>query len=164
MKTTVSRFRDALVYAALLALLACQHDPWADRFVTVQLSDKEVTGTYVIDADSQKRRITLPMTDGLFPISSTAKIVLSADHTAEFTKVPEDYEGTKPCSVTGRGSWSLGKNDKFSVVRANIHNEETNSPCKGYFELMIYGRKPPYKLHITIGDPDSGYAVQFVKQ
>jgi len=29
---------------------------------------------------------------------------------------------------------------------------------------MLYGKKSPYKLHITIGDPDSGDAVQFEKQ
>jgi len=51
-------------------------------------------------------------------------------------------------------------------VIASIVNEEPNSPCKGDFgyELMLYGKKPPYKLHITIGDPDSGDAVQFEKQ
>ena len=30
-------------------------------------------------------------------------------------------------------------------------------------ELMLYGSKPPYKLHITIGDPDAGDAMQFEK-
>jgi hypothetical protein len=30
-------------------------------------------------------------------------------------------------------------------------------------ELMLYGKKPPFKLHITIGDPDSGDALQFEK-
>jgi hypothetical protein len=40
-------------------------------------------------------------------------------------------------------------------------NEETNSPCKGDFgyELMLYGRKSPYKLHVTIRDPDQGDVV-----
>jgi hypothetical protein len=56
--------------------------------------------------------------------------------------------------------------DSFAVVRASIVNEEPTSPCKGEFdyELELYGGKPPYKLHITIGDPDSGDAVQFEKR
>jgi hypothetical protein len=68
--------------------------------------------------------------------------------------------------VTGRGSWRLGKTENFAVVWASIVNEEPNSPCMGNFgyELMLYGNKSPYKLHITIGDPDSGDAVQFEKQ
>jgi len=44
-------------------------------------------------------------------------------------------------------------------------NEEPNSPCKGDFgyELQLYGKRPPYKLPITIADPDSGDVVQFEK-
>jgi len=99
-------------------------------------------------------------------VDHSARIVLSSDHKAEFVHVPEDYLGKAACSVTGRGSWLLGKNDSFSVVRVSIVNEEPNSPCKWDFayELMLYGRKSPYKLHITIGDPDSGDAVQSEKQ
>jgi hypothetical protein len=101
-----------------------------------------------------------------FPVDHSARIVLSIDHKAQFFHVPEDYRGETACSVTGRGSWRLGKNDDFSAVRASIVNEEPNSACKGDFayELMLYGKKPPYKLHVTIGDPDSGDAVQFEKQ
>jgi putative transposon-encoded protein len=147
-------------------LVGCQHDPWADRFVTAQLSEQEVAGAYLVDADSQKRQIKLPMSNSVLPIGASAKIVLSKDHTAQFVNVPEDYQGTKSCLVTEHGSWSLGKNDSFLVVSARIYNEETNSPCKGDFvhELMLYGTKPPYKLHATIGDPDSGDAVQFEKR
>ena len=163
MKYSVSK---SLPYVALLFLLGCQYDPWADRFATNQVSEEDAVGTYVVDADSQKRHIKLPMTDSIFPISASAKIVLSNGHKAEFVNVPEDYQGAKPCSVSGHGSWSLGKNDEFSVVRCNIYNADPNSPCKGDFgyEVMLYGKKPPYKLHITIGDPDSGDAVQFEKQ
>jgi len=149
-----------------LLLVGCQHDPWANRFLTAQAADEDVAATYVIDADSQKRTIKLPLSKGSFPIDHSARIVLSSDHKAELVHVPEDYLGKGACSVTGRGSWRLGKNDSFSVVRATIVNEEPNSPCKGdvSYELMLYGKKSPYKLHITIGDPDSGDAVQFEKQ
>jgi len=155
-----------MLVLSLVLLVGCQHDPWADRFLTFQPSEEDVAGTYVIDADSQKRNIKLPQNNGTFPIGHSAQIVLSGDHNAQFIHVPEDYRGEVACSVTGRGSWHLGKNDSFSVVRASIVNEEPNSPCKGDFayELMLYGKRSPYKLHITIGDPDSGDAVQFEKQ
>ncbi len=147
-------------------LVGCQYDPWADRFLTAEPAEKDVAGTYVIDVDSQKRTIKLALRNDAFPIDHSARIVLSSDHKAEFIHVPEDYRGEVACSVTGRGSWLLGKNDSFSVVRASIVNVEPNSPCKGDFayELMLYGKKLPYKLQITIGDPDSGDAVQFEKE
>ena len=147
-------------------LAGCQYDPWADRFLTVQPVEKDVVGAYVIDAESQKRDIELPMHHGRVTVNHSAEIVLSADHKAWFTHVPEDYLGQAACSITGQGSWRLTKNDSYAVVIASIVNEEPNSPCKGNFgyELMLYGKKPPYKLHITIGDPYSGDAVQFEKQ
>jgi hypothetical protein len=80
--------------------------------------------------------------------------------------VPEELDGSL-CSITGRGSWRLGKNDKIIVVRAQIADEEQDRRCKDTFtanfgmELFLYGAKPPYRLHVTIGDPDSGNAVQF---
>jgi hypothetical protein len=157
-----------MLVVSLVLLVGCQYDPWADRFLTAQPSEQNVAGTYVIDADSQKRNIKLPLAqnNGTVPIDASAQIVLSGDHEAQFIHVPEDYRGKDACSVTGRGSWQLDKNNNFSVVRASIVNEEPNSPCKGDFayELMLYGKRSPYKLHITIGDPDSGDAVQFEKQ
>jgi hypothetical protein len=68
--------------------------------------------------------------------------------------------------LNGSGSWRISKNDSFTKIIAVITNNDPSSPCDGEFgyELMLYGQKPPYKLHITIGDPDSGDAIQFEKQ
>lgn len=160
---TVNRKASLLVLACLL-FAGCQHDPWANKFLTAQPAENDVVGTYVVDSDSEKRNIKRPT--GPLPVNRSAQIVLSAHHKARFTHVPADYRGETACSITGQGSWRLGKNDSFSVVIARIVNEEPNSSCKGDFgfELMLYGKMPPYKLHITIGDPDSGDAVQFEKQ
>jgi hypothetical protein len=165
-KVTTVKQKSAMLMLSFVLLVGCQYDPWANRFLTAQVADEDVAGTYVIDDDSRKRSIKLPLSNGSFPIDRSARIVLSSDHKAEFVHFPEDYLGKVACSVTGRGSWRLGKNDTFSVVRASIVNEEPNSPCKGDFayELMLYGKKSPYKLHVTIGDPDSGDAAQFEKQ
>lgn len=98
-----------------------------------------------------------------------AHISLSADHKAEFFNVPQDIDGLV-CSVTGRGTWRLGKNDSYITVRTQIADEEQNNGCREVFtarfeqELNLYGTKPPYKLHVTIGDPDSGDAVQFERR
>jgi hypothetical protein len=135
-----------MLVVSLVLLGGCQYNPWADRFLTAQPSEQDVAGTYVIDADSQKRNIKLPLAqnNGTSPIDHSAQIVISGDHKAQFIHVPEDYRGKDACSVTGRGSWHLGKNDNFSVVTASIVNEEPNSPCKGDFayELMLYGKRP----------------------
>lgn len=154
----------AISLTLLVGLTGCQLDPWNDGFVTRKVRDSKIVGKYVMDAQSQKLSIRVPGSDAVFPVSSSAQIVFSADHNAQFIKVP-DYIGTDSCSITGRGSWQLEKRGKFTVVLARIVNEEKGSPCKGDFgyEVMLYGDRPPYKLNITIGDPDSGAAVQFEK-
>lgn len=155
----------AILVLTIVSLTGCQYDPWADKFLTAQPALKDVSGTYLIDSDSQKRTIKIGLHNSTFPVDPSARIILSPNHEAEFIHVPELFRGEAPCSVTGRGSWHVQAFDSYFVVWASIYSKE-NSPCKGdtTYEVMLYGRKPPYKLHITIGDPDSGDAVQFEKQ
>ena len=102
-------------------------------------------------------------------INPAAHIVLSADHKAEFFYVPGELDNLS-CSITGRGTWRLGKNDSYITVWAQIADEEPSSRCRDTFtasfanELMLYGKESPYRLHVTIGDPDSGDAVQFERR
>jgi len=147
-------------------LVSCQHDPWADQFVRTKLADGDLVGTYRVDSDTLGRRISIPICTKTLSISQDAEIVLSADHKAQFLQVPGVHEpATQTCVVNGAGSWELGRNDAYSVVNVKIQLKDNrrSDECQPtyYGQLMIYGRKPPYKLHIAIGDPDSGEAMQF---
>jgi hypothetical protein len=153
----------------VVTLVGCQYDPWAGRFLTRQPAEQNVVGYYAVDQASLLRTIKLPRTESPIKINPTARIHLAADHKAEFVDVPGELDGFL-CSVTGRGTWRLGKNNNFIVVVAQIVDEEPSSRCKGTFtanygnEFALYGDKPPYRLHLTIGDPDSGDAVQFERR
>jgi hypothetical protein len=95
--------------------------------------------------------------------------LLSADHKAKFSQVPEIHSpAAQSCLVNGSGSWELGRNDEYSVVNVQIQRNVDRPSVDGceptyYGQLMLYGKQSPYKLHITIGDPDSGDAMQFEK-
>ena len=166
----VNRPRIIFAVVTVLTLAGCQHDPWADRFLTRQPAERDVVGWYGVDQASLRRSITRPMSGSRLKIDPSAHIVLSADHNVEFFSVPGDTGGSLVCSITGHGTWSLGKNDSYIVVRAMIADEEPNSRCRETFtanfadELHLYGKRPPYRLHVTIGDPDSGDAVQFERR
>ena len=157
--------RTAIAVSVLIVLAGCQYDPWAHNFLTGHAEDKDVAGTYVLDAESQKREIRIGLKRTVLPINRSARVVLSRDHRAQFIAVPEDYDGG-PCSITGRGSWRIAKHGGFTLVEALITNDDPCGPYKrvpfGY-QLRLYGRRPPYKLHVTISDPDLGDAVQFEK-
>ena len=107
--------------SCLLCLTYCQRDPWASGFLTSDVVDKDIVGTYFIDVESQKRVVASRWKDGAPSVSNSAKIVLSRDHRAEFIDVPLDHAG-RVCLVTGRGSWRLTKNDSFTEIMATIVN------------------------------------------
>lgn len=165
----MSHRRALFAILTVLTLVGCQRDPWAGRFLTRQPTEQDVMGFYAVDQASLQRPIKLPSTESPIKINPAAHIRLAADHKAEFVDVPGELGGLN-CSVTGHGTWRLGKNDNFIVVVAQIADEEPSSQCKGTFtanfgnELFLYGDKPPYRLHLTIGDPDSGDAVQFERR
>ncbi|MGB7848654.1 MAG: hypothetical protein WBL63_23780 [Candidatus Acidiferrum sp.] len=100
-------------------------------------------------------------------ISRDARIELSADRKAQFSQVSEiDEFAKKTCVINGIGSWRLNRNDEYAVIDVQIQREDYRRLADGceltyHGQLMLYGKKPPYKLHITIGDPDSGDALQF---
>ena len=107
------------------------------------------------------------MSGDLLAVQPSAAIVLSSDHSAEFSSVPADHDGKEPYSVTGQGSWSIAQNSgRYFSVYVRIHNKELNSPCGTEFNspLLLYGRRPPYKLHQVIDDPDLGLVVQFERK
>lgn len=156
-----------VVILGVLATVGCQYDHSAHNYLTSEPHDRDIAGRYVPDDASRQRHITLPMNGAELPVDASAAIILSEDHSAQFVRVPADYEGKEPCAVTGRGSWSVSLNSgAYYAVYVRIHNEEKHSPCGSEFNwpIMLYGKQPPYKLHQIIADPDLGEFVQFVKQ
>jgi hypothetical protein len=151
---------------AVLAVTGCQYDPSTWHYLRTPPSDGDIVGKYVPDAASRKRRIKLPMSDAVLPVDGSAAIILSKNHAAEFVRVPFDVDGRKPCSVTGIGTWSIGQSQGYQHVYIRVRNDERDSPCQGEFgyQMMLYGHKPPFKLHDIIDDPDLGEFVQFEKQ
>jgi len=166
----ISDWLVALSAALLFCLTAgCQFDPWAVRFLTARPSESDVVGTYKVDSDSLKRHIVFGMDLKTLFVSPDAQIILSANHDAHFFRVPDTDENEKQsCSITGDGSWRLFVDDQHYVVvlvRIVVADRDSADGCGPIYNgsLNFYGKRPPYKLHITIGDPDSGDAVQFEK-
>ncbi len=157
----------AMLVIGALTLVSCQHDPWANGYLTTQPTEMDIIGKYAPDAASLKSSIKLPMSGELLAVHPSAAIVLSSDHSAEFSGVPADHDGKEPCSITGQGSWSIAQNSgRYFSVYVRIHNKESNSPCGTEFNspLLLYGKHPPYKLHQVIDDPDLGLVVQFERE
>jgi len=146
---------------------ACQFDPSAADFTTRQPLEKDVVGVYRVDSDFRQRAAHLKEfagPSGLLKIDQDAEIIVAADHSLKLAKVPSDnWTASKPiygCSYSGSGTWKLAKSGHFWLVQSNIR-EGLADDCPNAPELNLFGGRPPYKLHITLGDPDTGDAVQF---
>jgi hypothetical protein len=145
----------------------CQHDPWAAGFLTHQPQERDLVDRYRVDSQTLARDISI--STGKVFIDRNSEIVLSGDHQAQFLRIPEiSPTAALSCLVDGSGSWALGRNDPYFVVDVHIQRNGVrgSADCREqmyYKQLMIYGKNAPYKLHLTILDPDSGDALQFEK-
>jgi len=153
-----------------LFLGGCQYDPWADGFLQNRPVETDLVGTYRVDADTLARRISIPWSrKTTISIERQAEITLYANHKAQFLHVPQvDDFVRQVCVINGNGSWELGRNDHYADVAVQIYRADYHQSvdgCEPTYDgvLMLYGSKPPYKLHVTIGDPDAGDAMQFEK-
>jgi hypothetical protein len=168
-RSLLHRSLSVLAVVLICSLGGCQYDRWASGFLKNQADEKDLSGTYRVDADTLTRHISIPMTTTELSISRDAEIVLSTDRTAKFLNVPDiDDRTRKPCIISGAGTWQQNRNSNYVQINVEILRTDASSSTDGcglkYYEaLMLFGKKPPYKLHITIGDPDSGDALQFEK-
>ena len=150
-------------------LAGCQYNPWANGFLKAQPAEGDLVGTYKVDSDTLTRKFSIPMNSKILPISRDARIELAADHKVQFLQIPDvDEFAQRVCVISGTGSWQVNRNDDYAVIDVKIQRKDESrlhDECSPTYdgELMLYGLKPPYKLHITMGDPDSGDALQFEK-
>jgi hypothetical protein len=127
-------------------------------FTTEKPQASDVVGRYTL------RNQTI-MAGGLTALQGRSCVVnLAADGTFTATNVPEYTFGTPPTNflnslVSGSGTWQFddvgsvdngtGKLKTHWGVRLATEGEKMASPG-------FTGKKPPYGLIFTIGDPDSG--------
>jgi hypothetical protein len=94
---------------------------------------------------------------------------LRADHTFEVKDVPDWFitygdAGTK--LVSGTGTWQLEQVHGWWQLGVEFRESTGQSVFRGPFAMnfSLVGEKPPYLVHLTIGDPDAGNAMQFQKR
>jgi hypothetical protein len=155
-----------------LALCACQGNPWVNGFLKTAPKPADLVGSYSVTRDSLERRIELTDPSGkrqVLVVPVDGRIVLTPDQKLGFHHVPDIGQDGRPCTITGAGTWQLITNDMFWMINVHVNRVDYNpsaDACRAIYDnqFAIYGQRPPYRLHITIGDPDSADAVQFAKQ
>lgn len=153
--------RALLLILASVAVAGCQYDPHAHLYTTVEPKTDDIVGTYVLEA------LHLPTEAG--SARPIVTLELRADGTFAATNVPP-WELTIPrpsfsaSLLSGTGKWEKGTVGTLDPGQKQIWGVYLRAPDNRFHPATLTGKKPPYGLIFTLGDPDSGYAVILKRQ
>jgi len=139
-----------------LALVGCQYDPHAHLYTTSEPKTEDIVGTYVLDAFHLP-----PEVGGARP---EVVVELHADGTFAATNVPPwEFGWPGPeffgSLLSGTGKWEKDTLGTLNPGHKSIWGVYLRTPDNRFHPANFTGRKPPYGLIFTLGDPDSGHAV-----
>jgi hypothetical protein len=148
----------------MLWTASCQYNPYASEFTRVEPDIKQIPGKYLLTQESKQLLVKLGVV-----VPRDAFVELQSDGHFLISALPDVSDGT-PSQIRcyGSGKWRLHKFDSYQISFDFVDGYSTpgGKPIKesylpAYFHLV--GERAPYVLHVTVGDPDFGQALQFAK-
>jgi hypothetical protein len=158
----VKRMRRVLLYLLVVSCLlldGCQGDPYYSSYTHAEPNKSDLVGTWVPDGNTMKDL----RNNGRYDISkATTKLMLGADGSFEMVDMPDWWREPSGEShkgfVSSLGKWRLDYNDynKWWEIVLNLPDFGTS--------INLRRETSPYLIHITIGDPDEGHAMTFIRK
>lgn len=96
-------------------------------------------------------------------ISPDCEFVLNGDQTFQARSLSHCWYQTFECGPgpeTWSGTWAIEKDQEWWAVGLHV-TLRNGAPTGYYMPVMLRREVPPYLLHLTIGDPDSGDSLAF---
>jgi hypothetical protein len=156
---TMPRLFNLLILATCI-LGGCQHDPWASDYAREKPS-QTITGTYV------PTKYTYSFLHGMYKNVKTSTLELRSDSSFTIRNIAAVWS---PFSTAGgfesiKGTWTLNKHQDWWAVALTVESvrDATGHWHQNEFgsQAILVGQHVPYKLHFTIGDPDTNEALQY---
>jgi hypothetical protein len=157
----------ALIASLGLCLAGCQQDPYGWAYTTKKPDAADLVGNYAPDDATLK----LIAEHGHYP-PRPASIVLDASGRVTVTDIPDwwltDLGRSQGGFDSGSGTWSVQPHQEWWIIGATFdsmngfasQNHRSGGLVTGF---GLVGERPPYKIHLTLGDPDDGQAMEFVR-
>jgi len=152
-------------YAAILATLllggcSCGIELSELTFTRTKPDRSDLVGTWIPTANTIKDM----KERGGYAISNH-ELTLQVDGSFTMTNMPDwwtdGFGESKTNFVSGSGTWEL---DEEKIVRNwKVWRIFLKSPEFGT-SIHVRKQKPPYLIHITLGDPDSGLSMLFERR
>src|ERR1051325_11230519 len=150
----------AFLFPLLLILAGCQRDPYTEVYSMKQPSTNDVVGVYAADTNT----LALIAKEGHYSAASPA-ITLGGDGTIVITNIPDwwltSFGEPQGGFDSGRGTWTIQKHQEWWGLSVGFTDTThfaslSHKPGGMRTEMMLIGEKPPYKIHLIVGDPDNG--------
>ena len=134
---------------------------WSElSFTRTKPNPSDLVGTWVpTDATIKDMK-----EQGAYTIS-IHQLILRADGTFEMINIPDWWKDgfgqSKKGFESGLGKWQLYEDrDPWTVWAVELEFPNFVVPN----QIHVRRQKPPYLLHVTVGDPDSGHVMLFEKK
>lgn len=156
------RLKLLIIICPLIFSAGCQYDPFADDLATKQPKTKDLIGTYVFEKQTLTNSFSDKETNG-------SKIILKLDSTFNAINIP-NFSGLSNFHFNGlisaNGKWHIATNGGVANGSGGtdpIWGMNLDSLPGNLNHIEFSGKKPPYKLIVTYGDPDEGAVMIFKK-
>lgn len=169
-----TKFRQSVL--PFLALLCCllascrppplMSYPWFWDYTRDKPKESDLMGKY------QPLKIRLSTDLAKQVREKEPSLVLNADHTALLSNFPrfDGFGDQIECKRSGIADWSLGKglgaSDGWQLEFSDYRPSAAASACgqeDSIWPVLLLGQKSPYRLYLTVGDPDSDNGIEFQK-
>lgn len=161
--TAKTAYRTYFFLSLALLLSGCMNNgiEWSElTFTRKKPNQAELIGTWVPTAATIK-----DLKDrGGYAISKH-ELILRADGSFSMVNMPDwwtdSFGQSKKGFESGSGKWQLYQDrDPWTVWAIELDFPKFTVPNA----IHLRRQKPPYLIHITVGDPDSGHAMLFEKR
>jgi hypothetical protein len=172
---------------ALAALLTtgCQYDPYTWTFTRREPKAADLVGRYVPTDET-----VAMLTNRMHYTHATTWIDLKQDGRFDAHAIPDCWMNSFGAPSNqfdhGQGNWHAEKHQDWWAVELEFDNAlgitgvrdwtiliteadgsvtSKSGKASGFVTYaMLVGQRAPYTLHLTVGDPDSGIALQYRKE
>jgi hypothetical protein len=159
------KFTPLIIFFGVILAMGCQYDPYTSVYTSQKPKPKDLIGIYHPDPNS----MTVIAKEGHYP-PVVPTITLLNDSTIVITNIPDwwltSFGNPQGGFDSGKGTWEIQKHQNWWAVLVSFPDttqfaSRKNAPGGLTTEMMLVGNNPPHKLHLTVGDPDGGRAMQF---
>ena len=156
-----------VILLCVICVSGCQFDPGGDSYTRKEPIPSSLVGAYVPTAAT----LTFIRTKGHYPTTQST-IELHKDGSFVLTNVPDWWQnrfGTPGGGFdSGLGQWSVVNLQGAWQIELTFDSTKDfssshNSPRGLVTYISLIGEASPYTLHLTVGDPDMGDAMQYTR-